>query len=115
MGTGRQVYLADEDDAIRRSPSFMLKTGGYWVETFTSSVDFLKTARGLDPGCVLLDVRMPEIDGLTVQAEMKTHGIALPVIVMTEHGGVTVAVAAMKAGAVDFLETPFAWRSRSSG
>ncbi len=107
MAAARQVYLVDDDEAIRRSASFMLKTSGYCVDTFTSGVDFLKAARGLEPGCVLLDVRMPEIDGLTVQAEMKAHGIALPVVVMTGHGDVTVAVAAMKAGAVDFLEKPF--------
>jgi two-component system, LuxR family, response regulator FixJ len=107
MTADRQVYLVDDDDAIRRSASFMLKTSGYLVETFASGVDFLKVARGLDPGCVLLDVRMPEIDGLAVQAEMKAHGVALPVVVMTGHGDVTVAVAAMKAGAVDFLEKPF--------
>ena len=103
----RQVYLIDDDEAIRRSASFMLKTSGYRVETFASGMDFLKVASGLDAGCVLLDVRMPEIDGLAVQEEMKAHGIALPVIVMTGHGDVTVAVAAMKAGAVDFLEKPF--------
>lgn len=107
MAAARQVYLVDDDEAIRRSASFMLKTSGYCVETFASGVDFLKVARGLEPGCVLLDVRMPEIDGLTVQAEMKAIGIALPVVVMTGHGDVTVAVAAMKAGAVDFLEKPF--------
>lgn len=107
MTTARQVYLIDDDEAIRRSASFMLKTSGFHVETFASGVNFLKVARSLDPGCVLLDVRMPEIDGLAVQANMKEHGIALPVIVMTGHGDVTVAVAAMKAGAVDFLEKPF--------
>lgn len=107
MTAERQVYLVDDDEAIRRSASFMLKTSGFRVEAFASGVDFLKTARGLDPGCVLLDVRMPEIDGLEVQAELKARGIALPVIVMTGHGDVTVAVAAMKAGAVDFLEKPF--------
>ena len=107
MTEDRQVYLVDDDDAIRRSASFMLKTSGYRVETFASGVDFLKVARGLDVGCLLLDVRMPEIDGLGVQAEMKANGIALPVVVMTGHGDVTVAVAAMKAGAVDFLEKPF--------
>ena len=107
MTTARQVYLIDDDEAIRRSASFMLKTSGFQVETFASGVNFLKVARSLDPGCVLLDVRMPEIDGLAVQANMKEHGIALPVIVMTGHGDVTVAVAAMKAGAVDILEKPF--------
>ena len=107
MTTARQIYLIDDDEAIRRSASFMLKTSGFHVETFASGVTFLKVARGLNAGCVLLDVRMPEIDGLVVQSEMKEHGIALPVIVMTGHGDVTVAVAAMKAGAVDFLEKPF--------
>ncbi len=107
MTSERQVYLVDDDDAIRRSASFMLKTSGFRVETFASGIDFLKVARGLDPGCVLLDVRMPDMDGLAVQAELKARGITLPVIVMTGHGDVTVAVAAMKAGAVDFLEKPF--------
>jgi two-component system, LuxR family, response regulator FixJ len=107
MTAERQVYLVDDDDAIRRSASFMLQTSGFRVAAFASGTDFLKVARELDPGCVLLDVRMPDIDGLEVQAELKSRGIALPVIVMTGHGDVTVAVAAMKAGAVDFLEKPF--------
>ena len=107
MTDGRKVYLVDDDDAIRRSVGFMLKTSNFNVEAFASGVDFLKVARRLDPGCVVLDVRMPEIDGMCVHAEMKARGVTLPVIVMTGHGDVTVAVAAMKAGAVDFLEKPF--------
>ena len=107
MTGARRVYLVDDDHAIRRSASFMLKTSGFTVADFASGVDFLAEARGLGLGCVLLDVRMPKIDGLAVQAELKARGIALPVIVMTGHGDVTVAVAAMKAGAVDFLEKPF--------
>lgn len=107
MTEARQVYLVDDDEAIRRSASFMLKTSGFRVETFASGGEFLKAAAGLGPGCILLDVRMPDIDGLAVQGELKARGIALPVIVMTGHGDVTVAVAAMKAGAVDFLEKPF--------
>lgn len=103
----QRVYLIDDDDAIRRSASFMLKTSGYRVETFVSGVEFLKVSRNIDPGCVLLDVRMPNIDGLQVQQELKARGIALPVIVMTGHGDISVAVAAMKAGAVDFIEKPF--------
>ena len=107
MTVERHVYLIDDDDAIRRSASFMLKTSGLVVTTFASGVDFLSKARHLESGCVLLDVRMPKLDGLAVQAELKAYGIALPVIVMTGHGDVTVAVGAMKAGAVDFLEKPF--------
>ena len=107
MTADRLVYLVDDDEAVRRSTSFMLKTSGYKVETYVSGVAFLKDARHAEPGCVLLDVRMPEMDGLAVQKELKARGIDLPVIVMTGHGDVSVAVEAMKAGAVDFIEKPF--------
>jgi two-component system, LuxR family, response regulator FixJ len=107
MATEKWVFLVDDDDAIRRSASFMLKTSGYKVETYVSGVAFLKEARHVEAGCVLLDVRMPEMDGLHVQKELAARGIALPVIVMTGHGDVQVAVEAMKAGAVDFIEKPF--------
>lgn len=107
MTADRLVYMVDDDEAVRRSTSFMLKTSGYKVETYISGVAFLKDARHAEPGCVLLDVRMPEMDGLAVQKELKARGIDLPVIVMTGHGDVSVAVEAMKAGAVDFIEKPF--------
>ena len=107
MTADRLVYLVDDDEAVRRSTNFMLKTSGYKVETYVSGVAFLKDARHAKPGCVLLDVRMPEMDGLAVQKELKARGIDLPVIVMTGHGDVSVAVEAMKAGAVDFIEKPF--------
>ena len=101
------VHLVDEDEAIRRSASFMLRTSGYLVKTYRSGVDFLKEAGDAAPGCVLLDVRMAEMDGLEVQRAMRDRGILLPVIVMTGHGDVGVAVQAMKSGAVDFIEKPF--------
>lgn len=107
MTTECHVFLVDDDEAIRRSASFMLKTSGFIVTAFSSGTDFLKAAHGLGTGCVLLDVRMPDIDGLVVQADLRARGLALPVIVMTGHGDVTVAVSAIKAGAVDFLEKPF--------
>ena len=107
MTADRLVYLVDDDEAVRRSTNFMLKTSGYKVETYVSGIAFLKDARHAEPGCVLLDVRMPEMDGLAVQKELKARGIDLPVIVMTGHGDVSVAVEAMKAGAVDFIEKPF--------
>lgn len=103
----RVIHLVDDDEAIRRSASFMLRTSGYLVKTHSSGVEFLKDAKGATPGCVLLDVRMPEMDGLEVQRAMKDRGILLPVIVMTGHGDVGVAVQAMKSGAVDFIEKPF--------
>lgn len=101
------VHLVDDEEAIRRSAGFMLKTSGYRVETYASGVELLKSARRLEPGCILLDVRMPEMDGLEVQQALQEQGVGFPVIVMTGHGDVGVAVRAMKAGAVDFIEKPF--------
>jgi len=101
------VHLVDDDEAIRRSASFMLKTSGYQVQAYASGVELLRQAKELAPGCILLDVRMPEMDGLQVQQELKERGVSFPVIVMTGHGDVTVAVQAMKSGAVDFIEKPF--------
>jgi two-component system response regulator FixJ len=103
---GRIVYLVDDEEAIRRSAGFMLKTSGFQVKPFASGVEFLKE-KELEPGCVLLDIRMPGMDGLEVQRALHERGSTLPVIVMTGHGDVTVAVQAMKGGAVDFIEKPF--------
>jgi two-component system response regulator FixJ len=85
----------------------MLKTSGFAVQSWESGVAFLKEARHVDAGCILLDVRMPEMDGLEVQKALHERGIALPVIILTGHGDITTAVRAMKAGAVDFIEKPF--------
>lgn len=101
------VYLIDDDDAVRRSVGFMLKTSGHKVESYVDGVGFLKESRSLEPGCVLLDVQMPQMTGLEVQEELRNRGIPFPVIVMTGHGDVDVAVKAMKAGAIDFIEKPF--------
>ncbi|SCW35490.1 two component transcriptional regulator, LuxR family [Sphingobium faniae] len=101
------IYIVDDDEAIRRSLSFMLKTSGYAVRMFDGALSFLKEADALVPGCVLLDVRMPDMDGLEVQAELRGRGIMLPVVIMTGHGDIDMAVQAMKAGAGDFIEKPF--------
>jgi two-component system response regulator FixJ len=102
-----RVYLVDDEAAVRRSVAFMLKTAGYQVESFESGEAFLKVAAGLAPGCVLMDVRLGGIDGLAVQQELSDRGILLPVIIITGHGDVALAVRAMRAGAVDFIEKPF--------
>jgi two-component system response regulator FixJ len=107
MSEQRTVYLVDDDDAIRRSAGFMLKTSGLQVRAFESGDALMKAAASLEPGCILLDIRMPGMDGLQVQEALNERGIALPVIIMTGHGDVTLAVQAMKAGAVDFIEKPF--------
>lgn len=101
------VYLVDDDEAIRKSASFMLRTSGYKVRSFESGIAFLKAVKTLEPGCILLDVRMPEIDGFEVQKRLRERGVLLPVVIMTGHGDVSAAVRAMKAGAVDFIEKPF--------
>ena len=101
------VYIVDDDEAIRRSASFMLKTSGFRVSSYDSGTAFLKAARSLEPGCVLLDIRMPGPDGLEVQRTLRDSGLLLPVVIMTGHGDVSLAVQAMKAGAVDFIEKPF--------
>jgi two-component system, LuxR family, response regulator FixJ len=103
----KRVYLVDDEAAVRRSVGFMLKTSGFDVESFESGEEFLKAAPHLAPGCVLLDVRMGAMDGLAVQQALKDRGVVLPVIIITGHGDVGLAVRAMKAGAVDFLEKPF--------
>lgn len=105
--TEKQVYLVDDEDAIRKSAGFMLRTSGFQVESFASGLDFLKVARDLAPGCILLDIRMPGMDGLEVQSELARCGIAMPVVIMTGHGDISIAVRAMKSGAVDFIEKPF--------
>lgn len=106
-GEQRQVYLVDDDDAIRRSVGFALKTSGFQVRAFEDGAALLKAASELESGCILLDIRMPGMDGLEVQEALKAKGVTLPVIIMTGHGDVSLAVRAMKAGAVDFIEKPF--------
>lgn len=106
-GDRRVVHLVDDDEAIRRSASFMLRTSGLVVKTYSSGIELLAAGKELEPGCILLDVRMPGMDGLEVQMALKERDIRLPVIVMTGHGDVSVAVQAMKVGAVDFIEKPF--------
>ena len=103
----RLVHLVDDDEAIRRSVGFMLKTSGFHVRTYESGIELLKSAPDLEKGCILLDIRMPGMDGIEVQKALKDKGVGLPVIIMTGHGDVSLAVQAMKAGAVDFIEKPF--------
>ncbi len=103
----RTIHLVDDDESIRRSVSFMLRTSGYRVKTYESGVEFLADAKAVEPGCILLDVQMPQVDGLEVQRRLREQGVLFPVIVMTAHGDVAVSVQAMKGGAIDFIEKPF--------
>jgi len=107
MSAEKLVHIVDDDDSVRRSVAFMLKHAGYRVESHISGVEFLKSIKLAERGCVLLDVCMPQINGLEVQQEMAARGIDMPVIILTGHGDIAGAVKAMRAGAVNFIEKPY--------
>ena len=103
----RLIHLVDDDESVRRSVGFMLKTSGHQVRAYEDGAALLKQARELETGCILLDIRMPGMDGLEVQQALQERGVSMPVIIMTGHGDVPLSVKAMRAGAVDFIEKPF--------
>jgi two-component system response regulator FixJ len=107
MPTDAVVHLIDDDDGVRQAVAFLLTTSGFAVRVYESALAFLDALHSVQPGCIVTDVRMPGMDGLALQRELKNRSIHLPVIVITGHGDVPLAVEAMKNGAVDFLEKPF--------
>jgi two-component system, LuxR family, response regulator FixJ len=107
MATDAVVHLIDDDEGVRHAVAFLLTTSGFAVRVYDSALSFLETVASVQPGCVVTDVRMPGMDGLALQRELKVRGVRLPVIVITGHADVPLAVEAMKAGAVDFIEKPF--------
>ena len=107
MSEMRRVYIVDDDEAVRQGLGALLRAKGFAVEVFASADAFLSGVKAQVSGCALVDIRLPRMSGLELQREMKRRGIALPVVIITGHGDVPVAVAALKAGAVDFLEKPF--------
>jgi len=101
------IYVIDDDDAVRQSLEFLLKTAGYAVTGFESAKAFLEILPELRSGCIITDVRMPDITGIDLLRRIKELGVDIPVIVITGHGDISLAVDAMKLGAADFLEKPF--------
>ena len=101
------VYAIDDDEAVRQSLEFLLKTAGIAVRSFDSAKAFLEILPQIRSGCIVTDVRMPEVTGIDLLRRVKELKIDVPVIVITGHGDVALAVDAMKMGAVDFLEKPF--------
>ena len=101
------VHLIDDDDAIRTALSFLLEMNDLPARTYASALEFLEVAGTLTSGCVVTDVRMPEMSGLELVRRLKERGISLPVVVITGHGDVPLAVEAMRAGVIDFIEKPF--------
>ncbi|WP_027550193.1 response regulator FixJ [Bradyrhizobium sp. Cp5.3] len=107
MTTKGIVYVIDDDEAMRDSLNFLLDSSGFSVTLFDSAQGFLDALPGLAFGCVVSDVRMPGLDGIELLKRMKAQQCAFPILIMTGHGDVPLAVEAMKLGAVDFLEKPF--------
>jgi two-component system, LuxR family, response regulator FixJ len=106
MPSDQTVHVIDDDDAARDSLAFLFRTADVDVRTYASATEFLAVASSLKGGCVVTDVRMPQMDGLELLRRLRALDLALPVIVMTGHGDVQTAVRAMKAGAADFIEKP---------
>ena len=107
MTTKGHVYVIDDDEAMRDSLNFLLDSSGFGVTLFDDAQAFLDVLPGLAFGCVVSDVRMPGIDGIELLKRMKAQQSPFPILIMTGHGDVPLAVEAMKLGAVDFLEKPF--------
>ena len=101
------VFIVDDDGAVRDSLSLLMRSAGLSSETFAGAREFLAEVTADRPGCLVLDVRMPEIDGLELQRQLAARGSRLPIIMLTGHGDVPLAVEALRAGAIDFLTKPF--------
>ena len=101
------VHIVDDDEAIRSSLSLLLYSVRLVSQTYDSALDFLARCDFSRPGCLIVDVRMPGMSGLDLQRELKTRGIQMPVIVLTAHGDIPMAVGALKEGASNFLEKPY--------
>ncbi|MGP0061810.1 MAG: response regulator FixJ [Beijerinckiaceae bacterium] len=101
------VHVIDDDAALRDSVAFLLRAAGFSVRLYDSAQTFLSELAAIEPGCVITDVRMPGIDGMELLRLLRETGQSLAVIVMTGHGDVSLAVRAMKLGAIDFVEKPF--------
>ncbi len=107
MRHSQTIYVVDDDQAVRESLQWLLESVGLPARTFASAQEFLDAYQPDGGGCVVLDVRMPDMSGLEVQKRLTEMGNSLPVIIITGHGDVPMAVRALKAGAVDFIEKPF--------
>jgi two-component system, LuxR family, response regulator FixJ len=101
------VFIVDDDDGVRKGLTLLLTSVGLKVETYSGAQEFLRGFNPARPGCLVLDVRMPGMSGLELQEKLRADGIDTPVIILTGHGDVPMAVRAVQTGAVDFIEKPF--------
>ncbi|MFO1422769.1 MAG: response regulator [Candidatus Competibacteraceae bacterium] len=107
MNAGPTVFVIDDDQAVREAISLLLRADGLAVTTFASAAAFLESTAVQQPSCLVLDVRMPGMSGLDLQKQLRARGSHIPILFVTGHGDVPMAIRAMKAGAFDFLEKPF--------
>lgn len=107
MSSEPVIHLIDDDEAVRTSLAFLLDMNDLPTKTYGSALEFLEIADSVTSGCVITDVRMPDVSGLDLVRRLKDRGGTLPIIVITGHGDVPLAVEAMRAGVVDFIEKPF--------
>ncbi len=105
--TAATVFVVDDDEAVRNSLRFLLKSVGLAIQTYPSATQFLQSYKANQPGCLVLDVRMPSMSGLELQQQLNLRGATIPVIFITGHGDIPMAVEAMQHGAFDFLQKPF--------
>jgi FixJ family two-component response regulator len=101
------VFIVDDDESVRNALGSLIRSAGFRVETFASADEFLARARGDEPSCLVLDVRLPGLSGLDLQKRMAEVNLEIPIVFMTGHGDVPTSVRAMKAGAIEFLIKPF--------
>ncbi|MDQ0465978.1 two-component system response regulator FixJ [Caulobacter ginsengisoli] len=101
------IHVIDDDEAMRESLGFLLDSAGFEARTYDSALGFLEAAQDLAGGCIVTDVRMPGMNGLEMTLKLKAMGVGLPIVMITGHGDVPMAVESMKAGVADFLEKPF--------
>jgi two-component system response regulator FixJ len=107
MAGERVIHVVEDDEPMRDSLVELLEEAGYTVRAYAKAEDLLTRGAAIEPGCVVSDVRMPGMDGLTLLLRLRASGSILPLMLMTGHGDISMAVTAMKAGAIDFLEKPF--------
>lgn len=110
MNEAPTAYVVDDEESIRSLWEWLLSSNGIAVRTFASATAFIEAYRSGDPGCLVLDVRLPGMSGPELQDYLRREGIGIPIVFMSAHGDVRIAVNAMKGGAVDFIQKPFDYR-----
>lgn len=108
------AYIVDDDESIRTLWAWLLDSNGIAVRTFASAAEFMEAYPQDGPGCLVLDLRLPGMSGLELQAQLKHKGVEIPIVIVTAHGDIPTAVSAIKGGAVDFIEKPFSYREALS-